>query len=78
MPSKAHPFNVLLAPHDVRQLAELADLDRSSKGAVVRRLIGAAHRHQIEGLPTCADGTRCFVPQMHARPPAPPHPAERP
>lgn len=71
MPSKKHSFNVILDVVDVTHLKELAQKTRQSQGALVRQLLDAAYMHLILEQPTCADGRRCHVPQMHARPPSP-------
>jgi len=72
MPSTKYTFNVILSELEKKRLAALAEKLKSSRGAVVRRLIDAAYQHAVLEVPTCADGSRCFTPQMHARPPAPP------
>lgn len=72
MPSNKYTFNVILSPDQKQRLHALAKQLNSSRGAVVRRLIDAAYSHAVLEVPTCADGGRCFTPQMHARPPAPP------
>lgn len=71
MPSTKYTFNVILDQDEKTHLAILAKSLKSSRGAVVRRLIDAAFAHTVLEVPTCADGARCFVPQMHARPQAP-------
>lgn len=68
MPSTKYSFNVLLDPDEKSRLSDLALHLKSSRGAVVRRLIDAAYQHAVLEHPTCADGQRCFTPQMHARP----------
>ena len=78
MPSNKYTFNVILSAPETKQLTELAETLKSSRGAVVRRLIDAAHKHAKSEIPTCADGQRCYVPQMHVRPQAPTRPAPQP
>lgn len=70
MPSNKYTFNVILSDDEKERLAQLADKLKSSRGAVVRRLVDAAYQHAVLEVPTCADGARCFNPQMHTRPPA--------
>ncbi len=71
MPSTKYTFNVILDPEEKAHLQELAKFLKSSRGAVLRRLIDAAFAHAVLEIPTCAIGGRCYVPQMHARPQAP-------
>lgn len=71
MPSNKYTFNVILGDDEVAALQALALKLKSSRGAVVRRLIDAAHNHAVREIPTCADGSRCYVPQMHVRPQPP-------
>lgn len=69
MPSTKYTFNVILSDEEKARLQKLAEKLKSSRGAVVRRLIDAAYQHAVLEQPTCADGQRCYTPQMHARPP---------
>lgn len=71
MPSTKYTFNVILSDDEKTRLQKLAEKLKSSRGAVVRRLIDAAFQHAVLEVPTCADGSRCFTPQMHIRPHAP-------
>ena len=71
MPSTKYTFNVILADEETARLKQLAAKLKSSRGAVVRRLIDAAYQHAVLEVPTCADGSRCFTPQMHTRPAGP-------
>lgn len=71
MPSTKYTFNVILSQAEKAQLEELAQKLKTSRGAVVRRVIDAAYKMAILELPTCADAGRCFMPQMHTRPQAP-------
>jgi len=68
MPSVKYTFNVILSDDEKARLQKLAEKLKSSRGAVVRRLIDAAFQHAVLEQPTCADGQRCYTPQMHARP----------
>jgi len=71
MPSTKYTFNVILTDDEKVHLRKLAEKLKSSRGAVVRRLVDAAYQHAVLEQPTCADGGRCFMPQMHTRPAAP-------
>lgn len=57
------------AEHD--QLTCLAAALEVSRGAAVRKSIAHHAGMLLKGVPTCADGRRCFVPQMHAPAPNP-------
>ena len=72
MPTTKYTFNVILDSAEKQHLSQIAAKLKSSRGAVVRRLIDAAYAHSVLELATCADGGRCFVPGVHARPPAAP------
>ena len=65
MAQPTHPFNVLLPPAEVAQLAALADALHQSRGAVIRGLIRSAHAMILKKVPTCATGGPCFVPHLH-------------
>jgi len=65
-------FNILMNDDERRALDALAQQSGFSRGLIIRRLILAAAKHSIQGHPTCASGSPCFVPQMHARPVTPP------
>lgn len=64
--SRMHPFNVLLSGDELAHLQAIANDVNVSKGHIVRSLIQRAWMMQGMGVPTCADGCNCFVPQMHA------------
>lgn len=67
------PYNLLLSPSEHAALQWLAANQSISAAAVLRRALGAAVQH-ARACPTCANGQRCFVPQMHQQqqPIAPP------
>jgi len=72
---KTHPFNVLLSPKEHNQLLELAQLKDVSAGSIIRQNIRWRHMMVTQNEPVCANGQRCFVPQMHTQP-APVAPAQ--
>lgn len=49
------------------ELARLSELWRCSRAEVLRRLVQNTTAHLFNDCPTCSDGGRCFVPQMHAK-----------
>jgi len=75
MPTHVIPFNVLLSPDDKKRLRQIAKLDGSSMGQVIRHSITAAFLHQCRAVPCCADGSRCKAPHL-AGPATPPMSAD--
>ncbi len=80
---RMHPFNVLLAGDEYAHLEAMARSVNVSKGALLRSLVQRAWMMTGRGVPTCADGCNCYVPQMHAArlmpiPPATPRQASPP
>lgn len=73
-PPVAHraAFNVLLSDEDYARLDGLALVWGMSRGAVIRRVLQHAHAMSVQGVPMCASGGYCPVPQMHTRGPVPP------
>lgn len=59
------PFNVHLTHDQVAMLTRLAEHKAISRAAVLRQLIQFCYNHTFKGVPTCATGAPCFVPQMH-------------
>jgi len=74
MPATDRPFNVLLSPDHVAQLAALAIARQCSKGHIIRDSIRHYFRMMLNHQPTCATGQPCLVPQLHQLPPSPPVP----
>jgi len=60
-------FTLRLDPRTREELDKLSTLWRCSRAEALRRLIKGTHAHLFDAVPTCADGGRCFVPQMHAK-----------
>lgn len=60
------PFNLVLSADEYRKLNELAAETGLSAAAVLRASLLTFHAMKIHGIPTCATGQTCFVPQMHA------------
>lgn len=58
-------FNVQLSPEDYARLDALAATLSRSRGSVVRELIKQAHQMTVQGIPTCASGQFCPVPNLH-------------
>lgn len=70
---KHHPFNVLLDTPTLNRLRILADRLQISQAAAIRQAIHHRFAMTVDGVATCANGQRCFVPQMHPDLSAPPH-----
>jgi hypothetical protein len=60
------PFNLVLSADEYRKLNELATTTGLSAASVLRNALLSFHSMKIYGVPTCANGQTCFVPQMHA------------
>lgn len=78
-----HSFNVLLSPHHMTLLEELAIKTSTNKSIIIRQSIANYHAMKVQGIPTCSDGQACRVPNMHPVPgqpqpasPGPPTPPE--
>lgn len=65
MPVKTKPLQILCSPNDYAMIRELANHNGTSMGAYIRQLIQHAFSHTLCANPTCPDGQRCYVPQMH-------------
>lgn len=63
---KTHSYNVLFSPDEFALLEELKVKTGLAGGVLVRAAVKWFHAHQVLGCPTCANGTSCYVPQMHA------------
>ena len=70
MSKKGHPFNVILSKTQVEQLSALASKSNCSQAQVIRWTIAAAYHMAFRATPSCADGSRCFVPHLHASAPS--------
>lgn len=73
--SRKAAFNVVLSPEDYARLDALAATLGRSRGAVLREALRFYHQMTVQGIPTCASGQFCVVPNVHrAAPPlAAPH-----
>ena len=60
-------FTLRLDPKTRDELEALSNAWRCSRAETLRRLVQNANAHFFGTIPTCADGGRCFVPQMHAK-----------
>lgn len=58
-------FNVQLDDSDYARLDALAGVTSRSRGAVVREALKFMHQHLVQGVPTCASGQICPVPNLH-------------
>jgi len=68
-----HAFNVIIPKPLFKRWKDRAALEHLSAGALLRRQI-VTYLSMVEtGTPLCANGQRCYVPQMHPKPdPTPP------
>lgn len=63
-----HSFNVLLSPHHMTLLEELSIKTSTNYSICIRQAISNFHTMKIQGIPTCADGNACRVPNMFPTP----------
>jgi len=63
--AKRKPFNFLMSPEEYAMCETLAKQESVSQGAILRRALRARYLHVVQGVPTCASDTPCYVPQMH-------------
>jgi len=76
MTKKTTALQILVLPKHREKLKRMA-LDRGiSMGAIVRQMIDSRYAHEYDNNPVCANGARCYVPQMHTD--ATQHPAPTP
>lgn len=65
--SKTKQFNVMMSTADREMVNQLSEHLEVTAGEVVRKAILYFHGHQIKGMPMCANGRPCLVPQLHAQ-----------
>lgn len=65
MPTRKQSYNVILDERQLKRLTQLAINRACPRSAIVRTLIDNAYQMIQLHVPTCADGSKCFVPQMH-------------
>ena len=75
MSKPAHPFNVILSAAQMDQLGQLARKRECSQAQVIRFALTSAYQMIFRHTPTCADGSRCYVPHMHSDIPKDPRPS---
>ena len=63
--AKTYSFNVILDKQCYEKLTALSHAAGCSKGHTVRRLLIHSYAMKFQDLATCANGARCYVPQMH-------------
>lgn len=69
MAKKTRPLTILVTDANYEALEKLAEKRTVSMAQVVRELIQHAAQHTYGGVPCCADGRTCLVPQMHVKSP---------
>jgi hypothetical protein len=57
----------MLSDEDYARLDALASVLSRSRGSVVREAVRFAHQMLVSGVPTCASGQFCVVPNVHHR-----------
>lgn len=67
------PFNLLLSPDEYTMLKKLAEQSGQSAGTELRTALRARFSMLCIGCATCASGSACFVPHMHAPRPMSPN-----
>ena len=67
-------FNVQMSPEDDARLDAVAQVLGRSRGACVREALRFLHQMTVQGIPTCASGQFCVVPNVHRPAPALPTP----
>lgn len=67
MAKKDNAFNVMLSTEQKNMLNQLAESLNCSKGQTFRFMLIAAYQMKFKDTPTCANGSRCFVPHMHGK-----------
>lgn len=70
-PPRRAAFNVMLSDEDYSKLDALAGVLQLSRGAVIRKAVAAAYAMTVQGVPMCASGAFCPMPQIHQRGPLP-------
>jgi len=70
--AKTYQLNVMLDIEDKTHLDMLRDATKKTLAQIVREAITNYWMMRICRTPTCADGQRCLVPQMHTMLPQPP------
>lgn len=62
-----HNLQILVSMQQLTEIRLMAKEKDCSMGAYLRFLHQNAHQHSQLDTPTCPNGQRCFVPQMHPR-----------
>ena len=69
-PVRKAAFNVMMSPEDYARLDAVAATLGRSRGAVLREALRFLHQMTVQGIPTCASGQFCVVPNVHRAAPA--------
>ncbi len=64
--AKKHNLQIIVTPKQMTKIRDMSLPLGISMGQLIRNLIETAHNHTEMHIPTCPDGQRCYVPQMHA------------
>jgi len=68
-------FNLMLGKSDILRIDALQDKLAKPRSVILRAALQFFHSHEIDGNPTCANGSRCLVPHLHQPIPQAPAPA---
>ena len=60
--------NILFTPEQFKRLDDLAEKKGVNRSSAARTAIDAYCLMELDGVPTCANGQRCFVPTYHTPP----------
>ena len=72
-PTRRTPFTILLLTEEKDMLQHLCRKFGMSQNAVLRRALTAFYRHDVDRVPTCANGNPCLAPHMYAHVSRPDH-----
>ena len=79
---KKHNPNLTLEDELHTKLNALCKISRLSKAVIIRQCIDWRYQMQVQILPLCSTGGRCYCPERHPPPQAAPHqhlvPQEKP
>lgn len=76
-PGRKAAFNVMLSDEDYSRMDAVAQVLGRSRGAVLREALRYLHQMTVQGIPTCASGQFCVVPNVHRAAPALPQAPEQ-
>lgn len=72
-PNKKHNLNLTLAADLHLKLHQLSKLTHLSKAVLIRQCIDSRFQMEVQNVPLCSSGGRCYCPERHPPPKAAPH-----